>query len=300
VVHRDSMAVPPRADTAVAGPEEHQAGSVISTDVSALPGLGEYPGPLSVVLVDFGLRDRAAGVVLRQRLLDPAVSPVEQGRVEQMLGRYGLRAVGAMIRDGRMFAAAQRRGRSAGEDPTCDWDRHDLDDLTVPTVNLGLKYFAARGLHRWSPERGTALRSWFIGGCALYFADVYRPWQKARSERQQHQSAPLSVIAVAAAPGAGETSGLSGAVGAVRTGWGRRAAFNDPEELVIQRAIADEALASVGDSLNQQIICMVADGDTQQEIAAELGLSERAVEGRLRRIRQRVIPSPGKEGEKDA
>jgi DNA-directed RNA polymerase specialized sigma24 family protein len=246
----------------------------------AVPSLAEWPGTLPWELIRAGLPDHAAGVVLRDRVLDPAVSAVERDGFWEQLAGYGLRTVPKLISSGKVFAAARQLGRDIGDAPTGPWDDADVDDLSSPTVNEGLKLFARGGLARWDPSRGAALTTWFIGSCALVFPGVYRQWQRGREERGEWE-VPLD-----AADAAGARSEL-----------GRRAVFGNPEALVVQRTAAEDALGRLGSPTDQQIMRMTVDGFSQQEIATALSLTVRAVEGRIYRIQQRPVVSSGREGE---
>ncbi|MGE0346560.1 MAG: hypothetical protein AB7N73_12160 [Gemmatimonadales bacterium] len=142
----------------------------------------------------------------------------------------------------------------------------DRDALAVDTIAAAFPKFCAT-LDRggWKPESGSSLRTFFVGACLFAFADVYEKWVAARRAHLR-RIVDGDVEALAS-----ELIGMA----------------LDPERHVVTRDTVNSILRR-STPATRTICAMVMRDMTFCEIAKELGITERAVEGRMRRLRRRV------------
>lgn len=143
-------------------------------------------------------------------------------------------------------------------------------ELAIDVIESAWRAFekaAIRGKH-WSPTGGASLRTWFIGTCALNFPRAYRTWSKKRSDRlvdiaRQHEI-DFDSLGGRLAEGLGDPSGLA----------------------ILRRDL--KKLVDQAQPDTKVILGLLLQEKTQAQIAAELGLTVRAVEGRIYRWRKRA------------
>jgi len=181
------------------------------------------------------------------------------------LARYGLAVIGAWLRDGVLDDKARRIGRPpAGRvDPrtlTAD-DRQGIADLTVA---YGIELFRREVFERqrWDPAGGASLKTFFIGSCLLKYSNAAKTWRPDRDRREVPSDALADV---------------------------ERAGAPDPADVVVARLTAQAELDAIKDPLTREIVVANSQGLTYGQIAATVGggLTERAVEMRLNRLRGR-------------
>jgi hypothetical protein len=188
------------------------------------------------------------------------------------LAAYGYPVVLAWLRRGMIWKHCADRGRPLR--PT-DADRETLAnefeerlELALETVAEALKFFRERVLltGRWSYEGGATLTTFFTGACLLTFPNVFRRWQAAR----QRWSKALAAGTLNCPEGR-TLADLPGA---------------DPAEVVAGRAAVLSELASMPAG-TRDAAALVIDGMSFAEAGNSLRTTERAIEGRLYRYRQR-------------
>jgi hypothetical protein len=188
------------------------------------------------------------------------------------LAAYGYPVILGWLRRGEIWKHCADRGRPLR--PT-DADRETLAsvfderlELALETVGEALKFFRDRVLRtgRWSHEGGATLTTFFIGACLLVFPTVFRRWQAAR----QRWSRALASEALHCPEGR-TLADLPG---------------TDPADAVASRAAVMSELASMPAG-TRATAALVLDGMSFAEAGQSLGMTERAVEGRLYRYRQR-------------
>ncbi|MCL6737419.1 RNA polymerase sigma factor [Streptomyces neyagawaensis] len=190
------------------------------------------------------------------------------------LARYGMDVLTAWIRSGKIARLCRERGRptSIEELRTMQWGTDELSELAIETVAHGIRYFYAEVLHpgRWKPERKATLKTFFVGSCVLQFPNAYRRWLRDSYQwRQMVDSAGLL-----------DDLHLHG---------GEDDQTAPP---VISRLYVDHLLERVTDPQTRAAAHLVSWGYTYAEAGEQVGLSERAVEGRFRRIRAKPHPDP--------
>ncbi|MEJ3742792.1 ECF-type sigma factor [Actinomycetes bacterium KLBMP 9797] len=182
------------------------------------------------------------------------------------LARYGLAVITAWLRSGVIFAKAASLGRPArrplGLAELAEDDHTAIADLAV---TYGLRLFIKTTFKeaQWRPDGGASLKTFFIGACLLTFSNALKAWRPDRTLQEvptEHVEVPLNGHAV------------------------------DPCDTVITRLSAVESLNDIQDEINRKIVLAKSQGLTHKEIADKIGggLTERAVEMRLSRIRQRA------------
>jgi DNA-directed RNA polymerase specialized sigma24 family protein len=146
----------------------------------------------------------------------------------------------------------------------------ERDGLALDIISHAVEDFHEHAIlkRRWSPTGGAALRTWFIGTCALNFPRAYRQWSRNRAERLDRITNRHDI----------NLDRVGGEIA-------RRAA--DPAASVIVRTDLRE-LIDQAQPMTKVILGLLLQGLTQAEIATELGLTVRAIEGRLYRFRTRI------------
>jgi hypothetical protein len=188
------------------------------------------------------------------------------------LAAYGYPVILAWLRRGVIWKHCADRGRPLR--PT-DADRETLAgmfeerlELAFETVAEALKFFRDRVLRTgyWSHEGGATLTTYFIGACLLDFPNVFRRWQAA--ERRWHGALRAETLNC---PEGRTLADLPTA---------------DPADVVIGRAIVLSELDSMPTG-TRNAAALVVDGMSFAEAGDFPGTTDRAIEGRLYRYRQR-------------
>lgn len=177
------------------------------------------------------------------------------------LARYGLAVIGSWVRSGLIYGKCRDRGMGGLAPPVWDLGSDDVNELANLTVGEAVVKFRETVLlkKRWDPRKGASLRTFFIGQCLIRFANVYRSWHRDQQQR------PL-------------TSEFSDEMHPqVR-----------PHDRALDDIVAQAELAKLEDPRLQRALIWTASGWPQREIAAELVVSEKAVERMLANHRQRI------------
>ncbi|MFI7424517.1 helix-turn-helix transcriptional regulator [Nonomuraea sp. NPDC049684] len=208
-------------------------------------------------------------------------------RVAEQLVRYALPILGMWVARGEIFAKVNQRREQAnqtragqGKSPlpkiTRDpfdwraWDRDEVEEFVHDLAGEGVERFRrAVEEGQCDPRRGASMRTYFIGGCLFAFEKVYRH----RCRQQRLERALVS-------------AGLAHDVAALEPV--RQFALTPgPERQVIVRDEISRAMAQIPAPEMHQVLWYSALGYTQQEAAEKAGLTPKALEGRLRRVRQK-------------
>ena len=188
------------------------------------------------------------------------------------LAAYGYPVILAWLRRGVIWKHCADRGRPLR--PT-DMDREILGsefeerlELALETVAEALKFFKDRVLRPglWSFDGGATLTTFFIGACLLAFPNVFRRWQAAQRRWSMALTAEM-----------------------LRCPEGRTLAdlpTADPADVVAGRAAVLSELTSMPAGTGAAA-ALVVDGMSFAEAGDFLKMTDRAIEGRLYRYRQR-------------
>jgi RNA polymerase sigma factor (sigma-70 family) len=198
---------------------------------------------------------------------------VAYDRFRDDLWIYAMPVLKSGIRSGRIFTWCRDQGVAIN--PTADERRvlhasiADRDELALETIAQALDYFRTEVLlkKRWSAAGGAGISTFFIGSCKFQFRTVYRRWSRERADRL----APLGYGHTDEEIANELTTGLA----------------DDPERSAITRdTLARVAAKSSPEA--RMIFSLILKDLTYAEIAQELGISSRAVEGHMHRLRLKV------------
>jgi RNA polymerase sigma-70 factor (ECF subfamily) len=183
-------------------------------------------------------------------------------KVRTLLGRYALAALASWMSSGLIWEkiavlTAAKSGRPFRGRST--WSRQEADDLrkdTVAQALLELEDLVTRG---WDPALGAGLKTFFTNRCLWIFLNNHKKLLRAKK---------ITFVPLEDAPPTFQP---------------------DPQDVVVARETIREALSPLPRQM-QMILQLRAEDYTNREIAELVGISEKAVEGRLRRYYERNAP----------
>ncbi len=207
-----------------------------------------------------GREDHQARLAADRLLLDELMLRGYEGRswkvfVENLAG-YALPILVSWLRSGQIFVKASR-GLGRVKRRPGRLEREDRVDLAGVLISEAVHFFRDKVLRpgKWDVTRGASLRTYFVGSCLLIFPNVYRAWCR--------ETRPISCGSEEALP-----------------------ELKVREPNLVERIDLAERIRSVTDFRNRKILEGIARGQTYGRIAQELGLTERAVEARVDRLRR--------------
>lgn len=185
------------------------------------------------------------------------------------LARYALAVLMAWMRRGLILARCRDRGFGGlPEPPLRAFDDPDtVESLAGLTVAVALEKFRTTVLMRgrWDYRRGASLRTYFIGQCLIRFANIYRDWHTDHMKDRQLPSADHETLEAL-----------------------ERRQVPGVAELVLEQEEITRALSGMQDPRVRTAFIRHAQGYTQDQIAAELGVNRKAVERMLANERDRL------------
>lgn len=201
------------------------------------------------------------------------------------LAAYGWAVLDAWLRTGYIFAKVGAIGRPLQHSYTEALElttNADLrDELCTETVARALKKFRGAALEGtgWSPDGGANLTTFFVGACLQAFNNEFRRWTRHEQSWSRNRSTdPVTFI---------ERNDRAAEVARATH------IFDDPE-----RATADadhfERLLREFDDKDRAILLLKDAAYSLDEIGELLGITARAVEGRLYRLRTNLRGRPGR------
>ncbi|WP_280466110.1 RNA polymerase sigma factor [Nocardia brasiliensis] len=145
------------------------------------------------------------------------------------------------------------------------------EELAGVTIAAALKRFrVVLDDHQWDPSRGTCIETYFIGQCLFRFPNEYRRWL-----REQHRGSPENRVPINEIENLRDPS--------IRS---------DPEAVTLLVMQASAVLAALTTSRHQSTVILHALGYSHQDIACHLGVTPKAIEMTLYRIRRLGLPRP--------
>lgn len=242
-----------------------------------------------------GLRDRDVDAIERELTDDDFGSPAQRARAENAMRRladhalveelraagfagpvfevaqtelaaYGISVLMGWMRTGQIFARCKASGRPLSTSAP-QWSPDDRLEIAIETTARGLRFFVDHVLKpgRWDYQRGTTLRTYFIGACLLQMPNVFDGWlTEQRHWAQVNDEIPLDDAA------------------------GGDPQWADPTgDAVLRACEIREWLDSITDPKTRHAAWLVlAHQASHQEAGEAVGLSADAVEGRLYRLRR--------------
>lgn len=221
------------------------------------------------------LEQRAAGRLRADQLIVEAI--LEEGlhrtrhlELEDALIRYAVPVLRQLLSDGRIVSKATQLGRPPGcSEAWLDFTKAELDEFARDMVADALPVFtkAVFEQRRWSPDRGASLKTYFVNACILQFPRLYRDWL---GQRQAVWPAGLEID-----PGGDSLA-------------------SDPAITVALRDEASRMLRNIPDEKIKEVLILRGAGYTAEEAAQLAGLTPKAAESKLARIRKNL------KGERDS
>ena len=196
------------------------------------------------------------------------------------LAAYGYPVLLAWLRRGLIFKYCADKGRPVK--PT-DADHDVLTgsfeerlQLALETVAEALTFFRYHVLQgqRWTYDGGASLTTYFIGSCLFAFPNVFRRWQG--EQRRWRQGTAIEMLNCPDGRTLADHPGV------------------DPADLTVGRAAVIDELSAMPTG-TREAAALVIDGASFTEAAAQLGTTDRGIEGRLYRYRATRGQREGKE-----
>ncbi|MGV9652156.1 hypothetical protein [Streptomyces sp. NPDC003554] len=191
------------------------------------------------------------------------------------LMEYGWLTINKWTGTGEIFTHARRAGRPVPSHMTTpDWDTDARAEVATDTVIAGLDLFLEHGLIRgkWNPDGGASLTTYFVGASIRSFRTVYIRWFRG----MQMGHAELSL-----APADSDTAPHDRDIPDQRA--------TDPFYAAATHDEIKRILPYITDTKVRRGLALRALGYTQQQAAREVGLTEKALEGRIGRLRARIL-----------
>ncbi|MFW3469900.1 hypothetical protein ACN24M_00060 [Streptomyces microflavus] len=194
-------------------------------------------------------------------------------KVANRLSEYGYRTMMKWTASGEIFRKVRQAGRPVPIDKiTSTWTPEDRHGVAVDSVLGGQSVFRAYGLvgGRWSPQGGASLDTYFIGAVVRAFPRAYVRWYDTYQQGQAE-------LDHAGAAGPGDPFSFVP---------DQRA--TDPMHVAETHDYINRILPLVTNPQVRQALGWRALGDTQAEAALCVGLTEKALERRISRLRVRL------------
>jgi transcriptional regulator with XRE-family HTH domain len=184
--------------------------------------------------------------------------------LEEALVSYAVPVLQHLLASGRVADKATMLGRPPSpKDTWMDFSAEDRQEFSMEMVVSALPAFTKAVFEdrRWTPGRGASLRTYFVNACLLQFARLQRQWL---GDRRAVQPAGLEINASAytSAP--------------------------DPADTVIKQDEVRRLLSQIEDDQLRELLMLRGVGWTAKEAAHMVGLTPKAAEGRLARLRKRL------------
>lgn len=203
-----------------------------------------------------------ADAIVKNRL-----TPAEHSLVSEYLWLIGFKFIKKQLRTGELAHASASMGRPVmfkHDDQRQLSESEELRDELATEVLLGAVPNFFKNVQYWSPEKGASLTTYFFGSCKQHFKGAYLTWAKGRDRRW------FSAADTAVAPWMDPNYSRS---------------FTDQVEVEDTiRQIFDLAKSN-----QKPILGLLYQGYSQADAATKLGLTSKAVEGRMYQLRRQVL-----------
>ncbi|WP_371591769.1 RNA polymerase sigma factor [Streptomyces virginiae] len=193
-------------------------------------------------------------------------------KVVNRLSEYGYYTMTKWTASGEIFRKARQAGRPVPADKiSFTWAGEDRHAVSVESVLGGLEVFRSYGLisGRWSPQGGANLDTYFIGAVIRAFPRVYIRWFDGHQRGQAELEHP-------AGEGTKDPFGVPD----------QRA--TDPVHVAVTHDYISRLLPLVTDPQVREALGWRALGYTQAQAAQRVDLTEKALERRISRLRDRL------------
>ena len=210
--------------------------------------------------------------VLVEELRAVGFSGLAYERLEDRLVTYAIDVLDGMFRNRTIYPAVASHAfplrHTAEESQLLCASEPDRMELVLDATVEGLVLFRRRGLvgGGWSPELGASLRTYFVGACLLCLPNVYRRWQRRRERLRSVLALPVESLEAVAPVDGFPTQ-------------------RDPADRVADRLHVEEELERMPPQVQQAMIRMALYGESVADVAAVIGMTPRALEGRIDRYK---------------
>jgi DNA-directed RNA polymerase specialized sigma24 family protein len=205
---------------------------------------------------------RLADQLVVQAIIEEGLHGQRHQALEDMLIRYAVPVLRKLLADGRLVSRATRLGRPPGSPGTLtEFTEADREEFVRDMVADALPVFtrAVFGDRHWAAARGASLKTYFVNACILQFAQLHRQWL---DQRRVVQPAGLEIEAASTRP------------------------VLDPAVTIALRDEVDRLLAGITDPQLREVLILRGAGYSAEDAARQAGLTPKAAEGRLARLRQ--------------
>ncbi|MGO4417337.1 hypothetical protein AB4Z54_00805 [Streptomyces sp. MCAF7] len=190
-------------------------------------------------------------------------------RFKEELWLYGWRSLRRWMRDGSIVKRCAEKGIKFYARPEENQLLTRLaelrSELAVESVEAAVARFVEKTLPagKWDPDKGATLRTFFIGCCLYAFRDEFKIWAR---RRRAHLIAVYRAILT----------------------YDRVSPETAAEDVAVQRDTLRRILEDA--TVEARAICalILERGANHKEIGDQLGMTSRAVEGQMRRLRRRA------------
>jgi DNA-directed RNA polymerase specialized sigma24 family protein len=196
-----------------------------------------------------------------EAILEEGLASPRHQELERELIRYAVPVLRQLLADGQIIGKATQLGRPpGGSEAWLDFTSAVREEFARDMVADALPVFTRAVFQdrRWSPARGASLKTYFVNACILQFAALYRKWL---DQQRSVRPAGLQI----------DPAGEAGI---------------DPAAEAALRDEASRVLKQIKDPQTREMLALRAVGYTVEDAARRAGLTPKAAEGRLARLRK--------------
>lgn len=204
-----------------------------------------------------------------QAILDEGLGRRRHKYLETELIKYAAPVLKYLIYSRRIAIKCHRFGRTIDESFDLQtFNSYDVDDFIQEMMTNELPLFTKAVFvdRRWSPSGGASLKTYFVNGCVLQFPDIFRKWRRGQKRY----------------PAWGLSPDL-----------GPPPRAPDPATSVANSDQVIRLLDKIPDQPLREVLVRRAVGYPAGEAAAQAGLSTKAAESRLSRLRRNLAQDAG-------